>query len=401
LNRNDPDPVATVTLRPSSRLLAVQPPIVPIVGAWLRDAPGAISLGQGMVAYGPPPQVLEAVRAFGDRPDDHRYGAVDGERALIDALAAKLRDENGITLEPASRLIVTAGANMAFLEAVLAIGDTGDEFVLQAPFYFNHEMAIGMAGCRAVVVPTAPGYQLDPDAIARAITPRTRAVVTVSPNNPTGAVYSEAALIAVNGLCRDRGLFHVHDEAYEYFTYEGATHFSPGGLEGAGGHTLSLFSLSKAYGFASWRIGYMVVPAALFDAVHKIQDTNLICPPLVAQHAALGALSAGRAWCRPRVEALAAVRRAALAELRTLGELCDIVETCGAFYVMLTVRGGADPVSLARRLIFEHGVAVIPGSAFGVADACSVRVSYGALAPATVTEGIARLVRGLSALAGV
>jgi aspartate/methionine/tyrosine aminotransferase len=386
-------------VHPSARLLAVQPPIVPIVGAWIREARGVISLGQGMVAYGPPPQALAVLQEFGHDPDHHRYGPVQGERPLIEALETKLRNENGMAVEPASRVVVTAGANMAFLNAVLAIGDIGDEIILQAPYYFNHEMAIGMAGCRAVIAPTGPRYELDPDAIRRAITPRTRAVVTVSPNNPTGVVHPEATLRDVNALCRSRGLFHIHDEAYEYFTYEGAEHFSPGSIEGAGEHTVSVFSLSKAYGFASWRIGYMVIPAALFEAVNKIQDTNLICPPLVAQHAALGALGAGRAWCRPRVEALAAVRRTVVSELRALGEVCDIVESLGAFYLMLTIRGGGDPLELTRRLIFEHGVAVIPGTAFGVADACSLRLSYGALDAASVEYGVSRLARGLTRLA--
>src|SRR5438093_284653 len=93
-----------------------------------------------------------------------------------------------------------------------------------------------------------------------ALTPKTRAVVTISPNNPTGAVYPEAALREVNAICREHGLYHIHDEAYEYFVYDGAKHFSPGSIPGAATHTISLYSLSKAYGFASWRIGAMVIP---------------------------------------------------------------------------------------------------------------------------------------------
>src|SRR5207253_108726 len=112
-------------------------------------------------------------------------------------------------------VVVTAGGNMAFFNALLAIADAGDEIVLPTPYYFNHEMAIVMLGCRPVLVPTTDDYQLDVDAIAAAITGRTRAIVTISPNNPSGAVYSRDALIAVNRLCRDRGIFHISDEAYE------------------------------------------------------------------------------------------------------------------------------------------------------------------------------------------
>ena len=123
--------------------------------------------------------------------------------------------------------MVTAGANMAFMHAVMAITTPGDEVILPIPFYFNHEMAIEMAGCRAVRVPTDERYQLDLDAIDRAITSRTRAVVTISPNNPSGAVLDPASLRAVNELCRMRGLYHIADEPYEYFTYGSARHFSP------------------------------------------------------------------------------------------------------------------------------------------------------------------------------
>ena len=187
------------------------------------------------------------------------------------------------------------------MNAVLAVTDPGDEIILPAPYYFNHEMAIVMAGARAVAVPDGrPVSARCARRLPRAITPRTRAVVTVSPNNPTGAVYPRRRCSAVNALCKARGVFHVHDEAYEYFTYGSARHFSPGSLEGAATHTISLYSLSKAYGMASWRIGYMVIPEALSDAVNKIQDTLLICPPAVSQQAALAALAGGSRPCRRR-----------------------------------------------------------------------------------------------------
>ena len=230
---------------------------------------------------------------------------------LLEVLARKLRDENGLDLT-GSRVLVTAGSNMAFQSVVLAISQPGDEIVLPAPFYFNHEMAVRIAGCNPVIVPTDRSYQLDLDRLTAAITPRTRAIVTVSPNNPTGAVYPEDALRAVNQMCAARGIFHIADEAYEYFTYEGARHFSPGSLPGAGAHTISLYSLSKAYGFAGWRVGYAVVPVAINEALYKVQDTVLICPPIVCQAAATAALAIGRAWCAPQLERLAAVRHEVL-----------------------------------------------------------------------------------------
>ncbi len=317
--------------RQSRRLEAVQAPVIPIVGRWTTETPGTISLGQGVVSYEPPREAIEAARRFGGTLTDHRYGPVEGLPALVEAIEVKLARENGIAVRPKSRVLVTAGGNQAFMNAILAITDPDDEIVLPVPYYFNHEMAVVMAGAKAVAAPTASDYQLDLRAIQDAITPRTRAVVTVSPNNPTGAVYPESDLRAVNALCRDRGIFHIHDEAYEYFTYGGVKHFSPGSLPDAAGHTISLFSLSKAYGMASWRIGYMVIPEQLHDAVNKIQDTILICPPAVSQHAAMAALEVGRAL---RGRAQCAARRDAPGDLRRRSAR----RMCRATFRRLTVR---------------------------------------------------------------
>ncbi len=378
----------------SHRIEQVQTPVIPVVGELIRRHPGTISLGQGIVWYDPPAAAIAGLQEFLATPDQHKYQAVQGIPPLLDAIGEKLRAENGIEVDRGSRVVVTAGGNMAFVNALLAIADPGDEILLPAPFYFNHEMAIVMAGCRPVLVPTDASWQLRPDAVAEAITARTRAIVTVSPNNPTGAVYPAAALAEINALCRDRGLYHISDEAYEYFVYGDARHVSPGAFAGANAHTISLFSLSKAYGFASWRIGYQVIPEHLFEAVRKIQDTILICPPVVSQFAALGALRAGAGYCREKLAGFAEVREMVMAELDALRDCCEIPPADGAFYFLLRVDSSMKPLDLVERLVREHGVAAIPGDAFG-APGCSLRISYGALQKATVAEGVGRLVDGI------
>jgi aspartate/methionine/tyrosine aminotransferase len=373
----------------------VQSPIIPIVGELMRNHPGAISLGQGVVSYPPPPQAFDQIAEFLANPELHKYQAVYGVPQLLELIEEKLRDENGIDVKPGSRIVVTAGGNMAFVNALLAVVDPGDEVILQTPYYFNHEMAITMANCRATLVSTDENYQMQPGLIASAISGRTRAVVTISPNNPTGAVYSESSLREVNEICRARGVYHIHDEAYEYFTYGGAKHFSPGSIKGSGEHTISLYSLSKAYGFASWRIGWMVIPEHLFEAVNKIQDTILICPPVVSQFAALGAMRVGDGYCRAQVEHLASVREMVMSELAALGDRVTLPPADGAFYFFLKLDTEMKPLALVERLIKEYGVAAIPGDAFGMEDGCYLRVAYGALRPETVAEGVGRLARGM------
>ena len=248
---------------PALRMQRVDAPIIPTIAALTRQTPGTISLGQGVVSYGPPAEAIGRLPELLADVQLHKYQPVTGYAPLVEAIRAKLAAENGMHTHGESHVMVTAGSNMAFLNSVLAISDPGDEFILPTPFYFNQEMAVRMCGCEPALVPTRADWSLDVDAIAAAITPRTRAIVTVSPNNPTGAVYSEADLRAVNALCARAGIYHFSDEAYEYFTFDGSRNFSPGSIDGAQEHTLSFYSFSKNYGMAGWRVGYVVFPSRL------------------------------------------------------------------------------------------------------------------------------------------
>jgi aspartate/methionine/tyrosine aminotransferase len=370
----------------------VQAPIMPLVGRWVAESPGTISLGQGVVAYGPPAAALAAIPAFLARPASHRYVPDAGLPELRAAFAEKLARENGVAAGP-ERVMVTAGANQGFLEVLLAITDPGDEVILLTPYYFNNEMAVRLAGCRPVCVPTDASFLPVPETIAAAITPRTRAVVTISPNNPTGAVYPRALLAAVNRLCGDRGLYHVHDEAYEYFVYDGAAHFSPAAL-GGDDHTITLYTLSKAFGFASWRVGFVVAPAHLEGELLKVQDTNAICAPGISQAVAVELLRIGRAYCDEQLERLAAVRAEALRQLAALGDRIALPPSPGAFYLMPRLRTTQGSMAVCERLVREHRVAVIPGATFA-ADGCCVRLSYGGLPLETAREGLARFAAGV------
>jgi aspartate/methionine/tyrosine aminotransferase len=383
----------------SQRLRATQSPIIPVIADMIRSCPGTISLGQGVVSYGPPPEALAQLERFLADPANHKYQPVAGIPALLSAIERKLAVENQVRIGRDNRVMVTPGGNQAFINAVLAIADPGDEFILPTPYYFNQEMAVTVANCRPVLVPTDDNYQLDVPALRAAITPRTRALITVSPNNPSGAVYSRETLLAVNRLCAEHGIYHISDEAYEHFTYDDAQHFSAASVDGAASHTISLFSLSKSYGFASWRIGWIVYPAHLEAAMRKIQDTLLICPPVISQYAAIGALSAGAGYVHEQRRGITEVRAIVQRALATLEGVCKVPPAQGAFYFLLRVNSDRPALETAERLIREHGVAVIPGNAFGLNHGCHLRIAYGALQYEAANEGIGRLVRGLRALA--
>lgn len=389
---------------PAHRLQAVLDPVIPRLGALMRQRPDALSLAQGMVSWAPPPGVVDAVQQALEEPGFslHRYGSTWGEPALLEQVARKLSGGNGLDLEGAA-LMVTSGSNLAFAALAQVICDPGSEVILPLPYYFNHAMAVQLAG--GVVVPVDGGPIPDPALLAAAITPRTRAIVTISPSNPSGVVLPRAVLTAINALCASRGLLHISDEAYELFVHGAEPHFSPASLPGAAGHTVSLHSLSKAYGLAGWRIGYAAFPQALQPALAKVIDTFAICPTVLSQRAAAAALATDPAWAAERVAGLRP-RRAQLLEAvrqwQARGRPVRLwAEPDGAFYGLLVVEGsGLSSDQLMERLVLEHGVATVSGSAFALElpGAAVLRLSYGMLADTDLAEALQRLGRGLEQL---
>ena len=371
-------------------------PVMGFVADLMRENPGTISLGQGVVHYSPPAPALAAVTEAIALPQTHGYGYVIGRPEVRAACARKLKEEN--QLDPGYEVVITAGSNMAFFASLLAVTSPGDEVILLVPYYFNHEMATRIAGCKPVLVTLDESLTPDLSAIERAVTSRTRAIVTISPNNPTGIVYPKETLKQINDFCGAHGIYHMSDEAYEYFTFEGAEHYSPGSALGAYAHTISLFSMSKAYGMAGWRLGYMAVPPHILADIRKIQDTNQICPAMLSQVAALAALEVGSHYCKQYVSAMADVRTMVLQRLRSIQAPVTISPSKGAFYFFLSIDTKLDAKTLTKRLIQDHRVAVIPGDTFGTERGTYLRIAYGALELSTLTEAFDRLTKGLQVL---
>lgn len=383
-------------MKNSKRLDAVQSPIIPFIGQLTRSNPGTISFGQGIAFYGPPKEAFTSVQNCLSDDAINRYGPVEGIHELQQALISKLKVVNGIEVDPGNAVIVTAGSNMAFNTAVLAITDPGDEVILSLPYYFNHEMSLIMERCKPVLVPCNDDFHLDLEKIKSSITKKTKAIVTISPNNPSGAVYTKEELLEINQLCKEHDIYHISDEAYEDFYYEQHQHFSSASNQHSQHHTISLFSFSKGYGFAGWRIGYMVIPEHLLAAVKKVQDTILISPPVISQHAAVGALSTDNNFIKDKRNAMSRKRDIVLSKLNNLSCLKAKPTSEGAFYSLLNIDSKQDDMQLTQTLIEKHGVATIPGSAFGIKEGCYLRLSYGALSDSNVNEGLERLIKGLS-----
>ena len=380
----------------SKRINDVQSPVIPIIGDLIKKYPETISLGQGIAYYGPPESVYKKINKIDSKIGYHAYSEVEGIDELRAEVTQKLLYENKIKINSKRKILISAGSNMSFMNALMVITNPDDEIILLRPYYFNHEMAINMINCKVMAIDTDHTYQPCLEKIANAITSRTRAIVTVSPNNPSGAVYPKSTLIEINKLCRDNKIYHISDEAYEYFTYDKTKHFSPGSIENTEDYTISLYSLSKAYGLASWRIGYMVIPEHLFNSVKKVQDTYLICPTRIAQDAAIAALKTGRSFTIKHLKQIEYVRVNLYAELKKINNICTLPFTMGAFYFFIKLKTNLTGFELVDILIKKYKIAAIPGEPFGMNRGCYLRISYGALNKEMSKIGTQRLIKGLN-----
>ena len=352
-----------------------------------------VDLGQGVPFYGPPKEAILAASEALQKESGFKYSPDSGFPDLRETIARKLAFENGVEADPSSNIMVTAGANQAFVNALLSITRPGDHVLVLSPYYFNHVMAIQLAGCKPVVIDTDRNYQPIVERIAERITKHARAVVLVSPNNPTGAVYSRDTINEIGALCAKNGLHLISDETYEHFVYDGAESVSALSLDKDIEHTISLFSFSKSYGMSGYRIGYAVFPAGIYSEMLKVQDTLTICAPSALQVAAEAAMKLGAAYPRQFLPRIEKVRKIFIDRLTGL-HFVEMPVTKGSYYFLLRLRTKNSDWNIARKLIEEYGVITIPGEVFG-ARYPALRVAYANVDESMAVKGISRLEKGL------
>ena len=312
----------------------------------------------------PPPAPLRAAMAeMLDDPEAHLYGPVLGLPDLRAELARQWSAAYGGAIA-ADQVAITSGCNQAFAAAISTLCAPDDEVILPSPYYFNHVMWLDMMGVRAVPVPSGAGLLPDPGRLAAAITPRTRAIALVSPNNPGGVEYPAALLAEIFRLARSRGLALIVDETYRDFdSRTGAPHDLFADPDWAG-TLVHLYSFSKAYRLTGHRVGAMVASAARLAEAEKFLDTVAICPPQIGQRAALwGMRNLGDWLAGERAEILD--RRAAIDEgFGTLAARGWELSGLGAYFAYLRHPFALSSDALAPRLVREAGVLLLPGTMF-------------------------------------
>jgi aminotransferase len=361
----------------------------------------AINLAQGFPNF-PAPELLKEAAARAIREDINQYAITWGAQALREAVARKYQRWYGLTADPEREITVTCGATEAMISTLLAVVDPGDEVIVFEPFYENYGPDTILADAQPVYVPLEPGRPLDLDRLAAAFSPRTRAIIVNTPSNPSGRVLSRAELEAIAELCQRHDALAVTDEIYEHIRFEGE-HVPIATLPGMRERTVTISGASKTFSVTGWRIGWIIAPAGLTDAIRKVHDFLTVGAPAPLQEGVAAALDGLDRSFYDGLTAMYRGKRDLLhAALLDAGFQCRAPE--GAYYILadftgIASSGAADDTAFAVWLSREIGVTPVPGSSFYRDGGGRSMVRFVFCKTEEILAEAARRLRGLRGLA--
>lgn len=342
---------------------------------------GAASLTWGLPSFRTPEHIRRAVAdALETDPDIGKYSLPDGLPAVRRAAAEAHRAATGLAVDADRNVSITAG-NMEGVQTLLrTILDSGDEVIVTDPGFASHVLQIRLCGGAPVFwrLDEAAGWALDLDALPALVTRRSKAILLVTPSNPTGRIFTEAELRAVGEVAARHGLLIIVDDPYSHFAYENHDRiFNLAGAPEFADRVAYLFTFSKCHAMSGWRLGYAVLPEGLKAELLKVHDATMICAPRISQVAGLAALTGGQDHLRAFEAALARRRDQICRRLDAVPLVFDYVRPEGAYYVFPRIRAQhKDSREFAIRLLEAAGVAVTPGGAFGPAGEHHVRMAF-------------------------
>ena len=387
----------TIEKHLSGRTHAVEWSGIRIMFALADEIPDVVNLGIGQPDFDTPEFIRDAAKLALDQGYT-RYPPAKGFADLRQAIAAKLKRENNIIADPDTDIYVAVGAMQVIFNTCLHLLNKGDEVIVVDPGY-DYYSQIRLFGGVPVTVPAHESnrFKVDPADIEAAITSKTKMMIINTPSNPTGAIFDEAILRDIARMALEHDLIVLSDEPYEHILFDGHQHISIGSFEGMAERTISAFTLSKSYAMTGWRVGYTVAPPAVIDEMEKLMEHMVSGVTAVAQRAALCAIAAPRDCIREMVATYDKRRRIVYEGLNAVdGIKCLKPES--TFYAFPNIKSlGLSSWDLAKYLVKEHQVAVVPGSIFGKGGEGYVRLSFAASIE-QLQEGIARIERGVNAL---
>ncbi|HVM70944.1 MAG TPA: pyridoxal phosphate-dependent aminotransferase [Anaerolineales bacterium] len=343
------------------------------IAATMKDV---ISLGIGEPDFTTPETILEAgVRSL--RAGETHYTSNAGKLELRQAVAGQLERLYGVRYDPVHEILITVGVSEALYLVMNALLDPGDEVIIPTPCFVSYQAEVVLAGGVAVEIPSRPenNFQLDPDQVRSAITPRTKIIFIGYPNNPTGAVASHEVLAEVAKIAEEHDLLIISDEIYDRLVYNHRHVCVPALDESIRQRTILLGGFSKDYAMTGWRIGYACGPSEIIKGMTRIHQYTIMSAPTTAQDAALIALTGGEQYVQAMVAEYDRRRRLMVAGFNRLG--LNTFEPHGAFYAFPNIgASGMEDEMFAEKLLREEEVAVVPGNAFGPGGEGFVRCCY-------------------------
>ncbi|MCF6277906.1 MAG: aminotransferase class I/II-fold pyridoxal phosphate-dependent enzyme [Anaerolineales bacterium] len=349
-----------------------------------------ISLGIGEPDFDTPQSILEAgIRSL--QAGETHYTSNAGKLEMRQAVADNLKRLYGVSYNPENEVIATVGVSEALYLTMTAILDPGDEVLIPTPCFVSYQAEVELAGGVPVEIPSKmeDNFQLDPERLRAALTPRTKAIFIGYPNNPTGAVAERDVLMEVAKIAEEHDLLVVSDEIYDRLVYDFEHVCFPALSEDARKRTILLGGFSKGYAMTGWRIGFAAGPAELIAGLVRIHQFTIMSAPTTAQDAATAAIRGGDSYVMEMVAEYDRRRRLIVGGLNKLG--LKTFEPRGAFYAFPNIAAsGMDDDTFANTLLEEEHVAVVPGNAFGAGGAGFVRCSY-ATAYEKIEEALHRL----------
>jgi aminotransferase len=357
----------------------------------LASMEGVISLGVGEPDYSTPWRIREAA-IYSLEQGRTMYTSNLGTPELRQELSNYLEKKYRLKYDPETEILITVGVSEALDLAMRATIDPGDQVVMPAPCYVAYPASVSLSGGVPIMVPTfeSQNFEVDASDIEKALTPRTKAILSGYPANPTGAVMPQLKLAAVASVACKNDLLVISDEIYSRLVY-GVDHTCFASLPGMRERTVLLGGFSKAYAMTGWRIGYAAGPRDIIAAMTKIHQYTIMCAPTMAQVAALEALRGGEESVREMVADYNRRRKVIVKGLRDIGFSC--FEPKGAFYAFPNITStGMSSEIFAEKLLQEEKVAVVPGTAFGACGEGYVRCCYATSLP-ELEEALVRIKR--------
>ena len=362
------------------------------IAATMKDV---ISLGIGEPDFTTPEPILQAgIRSL--QNGETHYTSNWGKLELRQAIADNLKKLYGVSYNPENEVIATVGVSEALYLTMVAVLDPGDEVIIPTPCFVSYQAEVLLAGGVPVEIPSKieNNFQLDPDEVRAAITPKAKVIFVGYPNNPTGAVAERETLLEVAKIAEEHNLLIISDEIYDRLVY-GFEHVCVPALgENIKRRTILLGGFSKDYAMTGWRIGYACGPADIIKGLVRIHQYTIMSAPTTAQDAALEAMKSGNKYVEEMVAEYDRRRKLIVSGFNRLG--LRTFEPRGAFYAFPNIQAsGMDDETFAETLLKEEGVAVVPGNAFGPGGDGFVRACY-ATAYKKIEEALHRMERFMS-----